>query len=134
MAKRVDHLLVEHPDGRDEADHHRVHLGVGEGLVDGHPELLRGGLRGDGDRAVGDLQAAGLRIVRRQRRELRGVADDVSATPAQVALAWLMTRPQVTPIASATSLAQLEDIMGAADLVLPASALEALDAASRPAA
>ena len=65
---------------------------------------------------------------------LRKVADDVSATPAQVALAWLMTRPQVTPIASATSLAQLEDIMGAADLVLPASALQALDAASRPAA
>lgn len=62
---------------------------------------------------------------------LRKVAADVSATPAQVALAWLMTRPNVSPIASATSLEQLDDIMGAADLVLPASALEALDDASR---
>ncbi|MBJ6979355.1 MULTISPECIES: aldo/keto reductase [unclassified Luteimonas] len=64
---------------------------------------------------------------------LRGVADAVSATPAQVALAWLMAQPRVTPIASATRLDQLEDIMAAADLVLPASAHEALDAASRPA-
>lgn len=64
---------------------------------------------------------------------LRQVAADVGATPAQVALAWLMARPRVTPIASATRLEQLEDIMGAAELVLPASALEALDAASRPA-
>ncbi|MGY1411072.1 aldo/keto reductase [Luteimonas sp. A611] len=63
---------------------------------------------------------------------LRAVAADLSATPAQVALAWLMARPQVTPIASATSLAQLDDIMGAAALVLPASALEVLDRASRP--
>lgn len=61
---------------------------------------------------------------------LRGVADELAATPAQVALAWLMTRPRVVPIASATSLVQLEDIMGAADLVLPPSALQALDAAS----
>lgn len=64
---------------------------------------------------------------------LRGVADDVSASPAQVALAWLMAQPRVTPIASASRLDQLEDIMAAADLVLPASALAALDAASGPA-
>lgn len=62
---------------------------------------------------------------------LRKVAADVSATPAQVALAWLMARPNVTPIASATSLEQLEDIMAAADLVLPGSVLGALDQASR---
>ena len=62
---------------------------------------------------------------------LRKVAADVSATPAQVALAWLMARPNVTPIASATSLEQLEDIMAAADLVLPGSTLGALDQASR---
>ena len=61
---------------------------------------------------------------------LRKVADDVNATPAQVALAWLMTRPGVAPIASATSLEQLDDIMGAAELALPKDALEALGRAS----
>ncbi|MEN1959716.1 aldo/keto reductase [Luteimonas sp. MJ246] len=65
---------------------------------------------------------------------LRKVADEAKATPAQVALAWLMTRPNLTaPIASATSLQQLDDIMKAADLSLPPSALEALDDASNPA-
>ena len=63
---------------------------------------------------------------------LREVAADVSATPAQVALAWLMGRPGVTaPIASATSLAQLDELMGAAALSLPASATAALEAAGR---
>ena len=63
---------------------------------------------------------------------LRGVAADVSATPAQVALAWLMGRPGVTaPIASATSVAQLDELMGAAALSLPASATAALEAAGR---
>ena|SRR5690554_4218504 len=65
---------------------------------------------------------------------LRKVAEDVEATPAQVALAWLISRPALTaPIASATSLEQLDDILGAADLALPASALEALDRAGREA-
>lgn len=63
---------------------------------------------------------------------LREVAADVSATPAQVALAWLMGRPGVTaPIASATSVAQLDELMGAAALSLPASATAALQAAGR---
>lgn len=59
-------------------------------------------------------------------------ADDVKATPAQVALAWLMGRPNLTaPIASATSLEQLDDIMGAAELSLPAGVAEKLERASR---
>lgn len=63
---------------------------------------------------------------------LRQVADGAGATPAQVSLAWLMSRPALTaPIASATSVEQLDDIMASADLVLPASALEALDRASK---
>ncbi len=63
---------------------------------------------------------------------LREVSDGLNATPAQVALAWLMARPGVTaPIASATSLEQLDDILGAADLALPQDAHEVLDRASR---
>jgi aryl-alcohol dehydrogenase-like predicted oxidoreductase len=55
----------------------------------------------------------------------------LSATPAQVALAWQMARPGVTaPIASATSVAQLQELMGAAQLALPADTVQALDRAS----
>ncbi|BFI97394.1 MAG: aldo/keto reductase [Rhodanobacter sp.] len=53
------------------------------------------------------------------------------ATPAQVALAWLIARPGVTaPIASATSVAQLVEIMGALSLVLRADEIAALDQVS----
>jgi aryl-alcohol dehydrogenase-like predicted oxidoreductase len=61
--------------------------------------------------------------------------DDVSSlldtTPAQVALAWLIAQPTVTaPIASATSLAQLDELMVAAHLTLPPAAIETLNRAS----
>lgn len=62
---------------------------------------------------------------------LRKVAGELSATPAQVALAWLMAQPRVTPIASATSVEQLDELLGAADLELPQDALDALDEATR---
>ena len=53
------------------------------------------------------------------------------ATPAQVALAWLMAQPVVAaPIASATSLDQLKEILGAARVKLEAAEIEALTAAS----
>ncbi len=54
------------------------------------------------------------------------------ASHAQIALAWIMAHPAITaPIASATSIAQLEDLMGAARLVLPAEVIADLDAAGR---
>lgn len=59
---------------------------------------------------------------------LDAVAARHGATPAQVALAWLMARPSVTaPIASATSLAQLSDIMKSVELSLTPEDLAALD-------
>lgn len=59
------------------------------------------------------------------------VAKAHGAQPAEVALAWLMTRPGVTaPIASATSLAQLAPLMKSAELSLSAEDLAALDRAS----
>jgi aryl-alcohol dehydrogenase-like predicted oxidoreductase len=55
------------------------------------------------------------------------------ATPAQVALAWLVSRPGVTaPIASATSLAQLDDLIAGVQLALDPDDEAALDAASAP--
>jgi len=63
---------------------------------------------------------------------LDSVAKDTSSTPARVALAWLMAQPAITaPIASATSLAQLEDLFAATRLKLNSANLERLDAASR---
>lgn len=62
---------------------------------------------------------------------LRTVAKSVNAPVAQVALAWLQSRPGLTaPIASATSIAQLDEILGAVDLKLPADASAQLGAAS----
>lgn len=50
---------------------------------------------------------------------LDAVAKRHDASMAQVTLAWLMARPSVTaPIASATSLAQLDDIMKSAEISL----------------
>jgi aryl-alcohol dehydrogenase-like predicted oxidoreductase len=52
---------------------------------------------------------------------LDAVASRHDATPTQVALAWLMARPSVTaPIASATNLRQLADILKSVDLRLTA--------------
>ncbi len=59
------------------------------------------------------------------------VAGQFRATPAQVALAWLMARPSITaPIASATRPEQMEDLVAAAALTLDPAAIARLDAAS----
>ncbi|AAK24608.1 aldo/keto reductase [Caulobacter vibrioides] len=56
----------------------------------------------------------------------------VGASPAQVALAWIMRHPSITaPIASATTVEQLDDLMGAARLDLPDDIWATLDAAGR---
>lgn len=59
------------------------------------------------------------------------VAAAHKATCAQVALAWIMARKGLTaPIASATSPAQLEELLGAVKLSLTAADIAELDAAS----
>jgi aryl-alcohol dehydrogenase-like predicted oxidoreductase len=58
------------------------------------------------------------------------VAAETGASLAQIALAWLAAQPGVTaPIASATSVAQLDDLAGAWDLSLTADQLDRLTAA-----
>jgi aryl-alcohol dehydrogenase-like predicted oxidoreductase len=53
------------------------------------------------------------------------------ATPAQVSLAWLMAKPAIAaPIASATSVVQLKELMGALALTLSAEDVADLDRAS----
>lgn len=73
------------------------------------------------------LNPRGLRIL----TALDAVADRHDTRPGVVAVAWLLTRPGVTsPIASATSLDQLADLVAAARLVLQPSDITLLDAAS----
>jgi aryl-alcohol dehydrogenase-like predicted oxidoreductase len=58
---------------------------------------------------------------------LRGVAAEVDASPATVALAWLLQRPTVTSvIIGVRTMAQLEDNLKAVDLVLPPDAVARL--------
>jgi aryl-alcohol dehydrogenase-like predicted oxidoreductase len=65
---------------------------------------------------------------------LDAVAADLNSAPARVALAWLIAKRGVTaPIASATSLDQLNDLAEATRLKLPPDAISRLDAASNPA-
>lgn len=62
---------------------------------------------------------------------LEKVAKQHNTTQAQVALAWLIARPSITaPIASATQLEQLKDIVAATRLKLDAAAIEELNQAS----
>lgn len=73
------------------------------------------------------LDERGWRIL----QALDEVAAARQATPAQVALAWLLARPGLTaPIVSATSLRQLEQIVAATDLDLTAEEVADLDRAS----
>lgn len=88
---------------------------------------LQGKARG---RTIGRdyLNDKGLRIL----AALDEAARSVSATRAQVALAWIMAHPSITaPIASATTIEQLTELMGAARLTLPVEVIEKLNAAGR---
>jgi len=58
-----------------------------------------------------------------------------NASPAQVALAWLLSRPSVTSIlVGASKLSQLQDNLGAASLELSADEIATLDALTEPVA
>ena len=73
------------------------------------------------------LNAHGLKVL----AALDEIAAAHKATTAQVALAWLIARPGITaPIASATSVEQLQELVGAVALSLSADEIEALNRAS----
>ncbi|MCF2532017.1 aldo/keto reductase [Yinghuangia soli] len=62
---------------------------------------------------------------------VQDVADELGATPSQVAIAWTMAKsPAVLPIIGARNVEQLTDNLGAAGLALPAEAVARLDAVS----
>ncbi|EJA2567196.1 aldo/keto reductase [Pseudomonas aeruginosa] len=80
-----------------------------------------------GEKVKGYLNERGVAIL----AALDEVAEQYNANPTQVALAWLIARPTVTaPIASATSLEQLDDLIAATHLKLDEQAIHRLDSAS----
>jgi aryl-alcohol dehydrogenase-like predicted oxidoreductase len=61
---------------------------------------------------------------------LHTIAREIGATPNQLALAWLLGRtPPIVPIVAASTLVQLDELIGAVDVELGAEARERLDAA-----
>ncbi|MDX3985367.1 aldo/keto reductase [Achromobacter sp. LC458] len=73
------------------------------------------------------LNERGLRIL----KALDEVSEDAGCTPAQAALAWQIAQPGITsPIVSATSLAQLDELVKAASLTLTHDQLAKLSQAS----
>jgi aryl-alcohol dehydrogenase-like predicted oxidoreductase len=105
------------------------YFGLARGFLSGkyrsEADLAKSATRGGGVKKY--LNERGLRVL----AALDATAKEWSATPAQVALAWNMAQATIAaPIASATSVAQLDELMGATRVVLDARALAALSASS----
>ncbi|NDJ58604.1 aldo/keto reductase [Enterobacteriaceae bacterium 4M9] len=82
-----------------------------------------------GEKVVGQyVNPRGMKIL----EALDSVSDVHQVSPAQVALAWLMARPGITaPIASATTIQQINDLAGATRLTLSTEDIAVLNDASR---
>jgi aryl-alcohol dehydrogenase-like predicted oxidoreductase len=88
-------------------------------------DLSKSAARGAGVKKY--LDSRGFRIL----TALDAIAARRSATPAQVALAWLIARPGITaPIASATTVEQLKELIAATTLNLSGIDIAELDSAS----
>ncbi len=124
---------------RDEVEGPLAELAAGEGLgIIPYYGLAAGFLTGK-YRSEADLEGrsrgrtVGRYLDDKGRRVLAALdeaARAVGASQAQVALAWIMAHPSITaPLASATSVEQLTELMGAARLKLPTEVIEKLNAA-----
>jgi aryl-alcohol dehydrogenase-like predicted oxidoreductase len=114
---------------------------LGIGLVPFSP-LGRGFLTGQIDQATqfgeGDIRAnlprftAEARAANQAMVDLLGrIADGRGATPAQIALAWLLAQqPWIVPIPGTRRLGRLEENLGAVQVELTASDLDAIDTAA----
>ncbi len=97
--------------------------------------FLTGKYRSEADLGKSPRGAKVKNYLNERGRRILAALDAVSAryraTPARVALAWLIARPSVTaPIASATSLGQLEELLAATKLELDPAAIKELNRAS----
>ncbi|NSL21203.1 aldo/keto reductase [Agrobacterium tumefaciens] len=104
------------------------YFGLASGYLTGKyrkAEDFDGSLRGQGIRKY--FESNGPRVL----SALDAIATQTGATVAQISLAWLASRPGiVAPIASATSVEQLEELLGVITLTLSGDQLALLDQAS----
>ncbi|TCM21718.1 aryl-alcohol dehydrogenase-like predicted oxidoreductase [Novosphingobium sp. PhB165] len=114
---------------------------LGIGLVPYSPlgkGFLTGAMNASTELAAGDFRARLPRFTAEAMEKnqalvdlLRRVADAKGATPAQIALAWLLSRkPWIVPIPGTTKLHRLEENIAAADVELSAAELAELQAAA----
>jgi len=104
-------------------------LGAGflTGAMNEKTKFDRSDFRASVPRFAPDALKANLALV----ELLRDVAKRKGATPAQIALAWLLAqKPWIVPIPGTTKLARLDENLGAADVELTAADLEAIDSAA----
>lgn len=102
---------------------------LGRGFLTGtlrNPETLAADdFRRTNPRFVGEHLVANLRIV----DEVEEIAREVQATPAQIALAWLLAQgDDIAPIPGTTKIARLEENVAADALVLSTEQIERLSA------
>lgn len=104
---------------------------LAQGFLTGkYRALASSGLSRRGSTAINYLNERGLRIL----AAVDAVAEAQGATPAQVALAWLIARPTVAAaIVSASRPEQMDAVLDAAKLTLTPGQIAALDGASQQA-
>ncbi|HEY6447695.1 MAG TPA: aldo/keto reductase [Acidobacteriaceae bacterium] len=97
------------------------------GAVDQNTHFADDDFRSRVPRFAPDVRAANLAFV----EVLRKLAEGKNATPAQIALAWLLAqKPWIVPIPGTTKLSRLQENIAAVDLRLSASDLETINAAT----
>jgi aryl-alcohol dehydrogenase-like predicted oxidoreductase len=107
---------------------------LGRGFLTG--SLSVGARFGEGDfrRRNPRFQPEALELNQAIVERVRAIADEVGATAAQVAIAWVLAQGEnVVPIPGTKRLRYLEENVGAADLELSAETLAELDALPAPA-
>jgi aryl-alcohol dehydrogenase-like predicted oxidoreductase len=104
-------------------------LGAGflTGKIDAKTEIGPGDFRSYSPRFTREARSANAALI----DLLKLVAARKQATPAQIALAWLLAqKPWIVPIPGTTRLARLEENLGAADVVLTSDDLREIDGAA----
>ncbi len=98
------------------------------GKIDGTTTFDKGDFRNTVPRFSAENRRANLALV----ELLKQIAERLRATPAQVALAWLLAqKPWIVPIPGTTRLHRLEENLNAADIPLTAGDLRDLDRLAR---
>ncbi|HEY6500874.1 MAG TPA: aldo/keto reductase [Streptosporangiaceae bacterium] len=97
------------------------------GRIDQATQFGEGDIRANLPRFTAEARAANQALVELLAR----ISDGKNATPAQIALAWLLAqKPWIVPIPGTRRLERLDENLGAAQIELTASDLDAIDTAA----